>query len=359
MSGPLVLVDRVVVRRDRDRADRGRPADPRRTSSRRRSRCTRRPAASCPRSRRGPTCAGSCRSLDEAWADAGVGWSDLRRDRGDVRPGPRRLAARRRQLREGAGVGPRPAARSGSTTSRATSTRPGCSTPARPEHEEPVFPLVALVVSGGHTFLVEMRDHLTYRLLGTTVDDAAGEAFDKVGRLLGLGYPGGPAIGRAAEARHGPSTVSSRGRGWATPTTSASRGSRPRRGGSSTEARAEAGLADDAGRRRSPTRSSPSSRGGSRTRSSTCSTTKTIRAARAVGARSIVLGGGVAANSVAARPAGRRGRGARRPADRAAPGPLHRQRRDDRRRRAPAGSPPGDRAGLDLDARPSLPLAVR
>ena len=47
-------------------------------------------------------------------------------------------------------------------------------------------------------FLVEMRDHLTYRLLGQTVDDAAGEAFDKVGRLLGLGYPGGPAIMRAA-----------------------------------------------------------------------------------------------------------------------------------------------------------------
>ena len=64
---------------------------------------------------------------------------------------------------------------------------------------EPVFPLVALVVSGGHTFLAEMRDHLTYRLLGTTVDDAAGEAFDKVGRLLGLGYPGGPAIQQAAE----------------------------------------------------------------------------------------------------------------------------------------------------------------
>ena len=67
------------------------------------------------------------------------------------------------------------------------------------EREDPVFPLVALVVSGGHTFLVEMRDHLTYRLLGSTVDDAAGEAFDKVGRLLGLGYPGGPAISRAAD----------------------------------------------------------------------------------------------------------------------------------------------------------------
>jgi N6-L-threonylcarbamoyladenine synthase len=53
------------------------------------------------------------------------------------------------------------------------------------EPAEPIFPLVALIVSGGHTFLVEMRDHLTYRLLGETVDDAAGEAFDKVGRLLG------------------------------------------------------------------------------------------------------------------------------------------------------------------------------
>jgi N6-L-threonylcarbamoyladenine synthase len=70
--------------------------------------------------------------------------------------------------------------------------------PGQDEQAAPVFPLVALVVSGGHTFLVEMPDHLTYRLLGQTVDDAAGEAFDKVGRLLGLPYPGGPAIQRAA-----------------------------------------------------------------------------------------------------------------------------------------------------------------
>jgi len=70
--------------------------------------------------------------------------------------------------------------------------------PGQDEQAAPVFPLVALVVSGGHTFLVEMVDHLTYRLLGQTVDDAAGEAFDKVGRLLGLPYPGGPAIQRAA-----------------------------------------------------------------------------------------------------------------------------------------------------------------
>ncbi|MEK7425254.1 MAG: tRNA (adenosine(37)-N6)-threonylcarbamoyltransferase complex transferase subunit TsaD [Actinomycetota bacterium] len=60
------------------------------------------------------------------------------------------------------------------------------------------FPLVVLLVSGGHTMLVEMHDHGVYRLLGETIDDAAGEAFDKVARFLGLGYPGGPAVEREA-----------------------------------------------------------------------------------------------------------------------------------------------------------------
>ena len=55
-----------------------------------------------------------------------------------------------------------------------------------------------LLVSGGHTMLVEMEGHGRYRLLGSTIDDAAGEAFDKVARYLGLGYPGGPAIDRLA-----------------------------------------------------------------------------------------------------------------------------------------------------------------
>ena len=67
-----------------------------------------------------------------------------------------------------------------------------------PLPSEPEFPLLCLVVSGGHTQLVLMEDHGRYRLLGQTVDDAAGEAFDKVGRLLGLPYPGGPAISAAA-----------------------------------------------------------------------------------------------------------------------------------------------------------------
>ena len=60
------------------------------------------------------------------------------------------------------------------------------------------FPLVVLLVSGGHTMLVEMQGPGRYRLLGETIDDAAGEAFDKVARFLGLGYPGGPAIDREA-----------------------------------------------------------------------------------------------------------------------------------------------------------------
>jgi N6-L-threonylcarbamoyladenine synthase len=66
--------------------------------------------------------------------------------------------------------------------------------------EEPALelPLVVLLVSGGHTLLVHMEDHGAYRVLGTTIDDAAGEAFDKVARFLGLGYPGGPAIDRVA-----------------------------------------------------------------------------------------------------------------------------------------------------------------
>jgi N6-L-threonylcarbamoyladenine synthase len=63
---------------------------------------------------------------------------------------------------------------------------------------EPTFPALCLVVSGGHTELVLMTGHGEYRLLGKTVDDAAGEAFDKAARILGLGYPGGPAIQKAA-----------------------------------------------------------------------------------------------------------------------------------------------------------------
>jgi N6-L-threonylcarbamoyladenine synthase len=64
---------------------------------------------------------------------------------------------------------------------------------------DPIFPLICLVVSGAHSELVLVRNHGQYELLGRTRDDAAGEAFDKVARILGLGYPGGPAIQNAAQ----------------------------------------------------------------------------------------------------------------------------------------------------------------
>jgi N6-L-threonylcarbamoyladenine synthase len=64
---------------------------------------------------------------------------------------------------------------------------------------EPKFPLLGLIVSGGHTELILMREHQQYQRLGGTLDDAAGESFDKVARLLGLAFPGGPAIQAAAD----------------------------------------------------------------------------------------------------------------------------------------------------------------
>ena len=99
-----------------------------------------------------------------------------------------------------------------STTWRATSTPTGWTRAARshpaaitrpslPELDAAgrAFPLLVLIVSGGHTELILMQGHGRYQRLGATLDDAAGEAFDKVARLLGLSYPGGPAIQQAAE----------------------------------------------------------------------------------------------------------------------------------------------------------------
>lgn len=67
------------------------------------------------------------------------------------------------------------------------------------EHTEVKFPAICLVVSGGHTSLLLMKSENEYQVVGETLDDAAGEAFDKVARFLGLGYPGGPAVQKAAQ----------------------------------------------------------------------------------------------------------------------------------------------------------------
>jgi N6-L-threonylcarbamoyladenine synthase len=82
--------------------------------------------------------------------------------------------------------------------------RQGMYAPAGETPPDPQFPLLCLVVSGGHTELILMKDHGVYALLGRTRDDAAGEAFDKVARILGLGYPGGPVIERTAGQSQNP-----------------------------------------------------------------------------------------------------------------------------------------------------------
>lgn len=73
----------------------------------------------------------------------------------------------------------------------------------RYQEGDPAFPLICLIISGAHSELVLVRDHGQYELLGCTRDDAAGEAFDKVSRILGLGYPGGPAIQQSAQQAEG------------------------------------------------------------------------------------------------------------------------------------------------------------
>jgi N6-L-threonylcarbamoyladenine synthase len=223
------------------------------------------------------------------------------------------------------------------------------------EIAEPLFPLVALIVSGGHTFLVEMRDHLEYRLLGETVDDAAGEAFDKVGRLLGLPYPGGPAIMKAAAGATRKDVVFPRA--WLGDTfdfsfsglkTAARRTIATETEGEGTSI-GDAVLSED--------RVAELSYGFQESVVDVL-VTKTLRAARGVGARSVVLGGGVAANRVL------RDRLAAKAAEAGIPLVVPRPAlcTDNGAMIGAAGArrfAAGARAGLDLDARPSLPLARR
>jgi N6-L-threonylcarbamoyladenine synthase len=227
--------------------------------------------------------------------------------------------------------------------------------PGEEEREVPPFPLVALVVSGGHTFLVEMRDHLDYRLLGTTVDDAAGEAFDKVGRLLGLGYPGGPAISRAAEGATSRDRVFPRA--WMGDTYDLSfSGLKTAARRIIAAARADEGLPADEREGSLPDAVIAELAWGFQDSVVDVLVTKTIRAAEEVGAHGIVLGGGVAAN--AALRASISGEAAARGIAMVLPRPG--LCTDNGAMIGAAGArrfAAGVRAGLDLDARPSLPLA--
>jgi N6-L-threonylcarbamoyladenine synthase len=227
--------------------------------------------------------------------------------------------------------------------------------PGETEHELPPFPLVGLVVSGGHTFLVEMRGHLDYRLLGGTVDDAAGEAFDKVGRLLGLGYPGGPAISQAAEAATAHDRVFPRA--WLGDSYDLSfSGLKTAARRIIARERADHGLPEDEREGALPDAVVAELAWGFQDAVVDVLATKTLRAAGATGARGIVLGGGVAANrALRDRIAGEAGaRGL------AMIIPRPELCTDNGAMIGAAGARrfgAGVRAGLDLDARPSLPLA--
>jgi tRNA N6-adenosine threonylcarbamoyltransferase len=222
---------------------------------------------------------------------------------------------------------------------------------------EPIFPLVALVVSGGHTFIAEMTDHLTYRLLGTTVDDAAGEAFDKVGRLLGLGYPGGPAIQKAAE---GATRRDVRfPRAWMGDSYDLSfSGLKTAARRIVADARVADGIAaDDADTPLSDAMTAELAWGFQDSVVDVLAS-KTARAAKELGARSIVLGGGVAANSCLRERLANEADDLRVPLIVPRPGLCT----DNGAMIGAAGArrfAAGERAALDLDARPSLPLARR
>ena len=222
---------------------------------------------------------------------------------------------------------------------------------------EPIFPLVALVVSGGHTFIAEMTDHLTYRLLGTTVDDAAGEAFDKVGRLLGLGYPGGPAIQLAAERATSRDVAFPRA--WMGDSFDLSfSGLKTAARRIVAGARVEAGLPPDDTTTPLPDDATAELAWGFQDAVVDVLATKTSRAARELGARSIVLGGGVAANSCLRERLAGEADALQVPLIVPRPGLCT----DNGAMIGAAGArrfAAGERAGLDLDARPSLPLAKR
>jgi len=297
-------------------------------------------------------------TLEEAWADAGATWNDI--DGIAVTYGPGlagSLLVGINFAKALAWVHDKPLIGVNHLEGHvyaAWLVDPGEDAATRPE---PEFPLIALVVSGGHTFIAEMRDHLSYRLLGTTVDDAAGEAFDKVGRLLGLGYPGGPAIQKAAEGATRRDTVFPRA--WMGDTYDLSfSGLKTAARRIVDAARLEEGLSPDDKETALSEATTAELAWGFQDSVVDVLASKTARAAREIGARSIVLGGGVAANAVLRDRL--RGEAATLGVPLIVPRPA--LCTDNGAMIGAAGARRyrvGERAGLELDARPSLPLALR
>ena len=143
------------------------------------------------------------------------------------------------------------------------------------------FPLIVLLVSGGHTMIIEMRGHGDYTVLGRTIDDAAGEAYDKVARFLNLGYPGGPVIDRIA-AEGNPHAVEF-------PRAMQHEGLDVSFSGLKTAVMNHV--------RRNPDISNVDIAASFQAAVVDVLCIKTIRAAQQIGAKGIVLGGGVSANS--------------------------------------------------------------
>ena len=201
------------------------------------------------------------------------------------------------------------------------------------------FPLICLIVSGAHSDLVLMTDHLEYRILGRTRDDASGEAFDKVARLLGLEYPGGPAIQRLA--RQGDPSKLKLPRAWLGESYDFSFS-----GLKTAVLRVVEGLDQQAGLSRADVAASFEEA------VVDVLVTKTQRAAEEFGVRQVLLAGGVAANALLRAEMDRR-------VQRPVLYPPISLCTDNAAMIAAAGFyrfVAGHRSGLDLDVRSSLPL---
>ena len=214
----------------------------------------------------------------------------------------------------------------------ATSSRCACTTASLP------LPAVVLVVSGGHTSLYLVPSAGVYELLGRTRDDAAGEAYDKVARLLGLGYPGGPVIDRLAQRGND--------RAVDLPVTRITHRDRNAPGAPGTRDFSYSGLKTAVLRHVEQCKARGAWPLPEAAVADLCASFQRVvveslldrlfEAARAHGAASVGVAGGVSANSRLRADAVARG-AARGPARvHPEPGAVHRQRRDDRRRRPPA-----------------------